>query len=1136
VTGGSAFTDATGSVTTAGHAGTTADPYTATTLRAALIAANADTGNTDTIEFDPSLFTSVPGIISLTTVVNGSNGYNANGTDNTAGRSDFGIRNNITIIGPTGTSNGLTLSNSVNTQRLFYVATTGNLTLQSLTLSGGKVTGATGGGGNNDGSSGVGGGAGLGGAVFNQGTLTVVNSTLSGNTATGGSGTQARHVPIYYYYSGGNGGGLGSIGGGGAGGAVGSAGGAGGFGSGGGGGGSSSVTGGNGGGGGFGGGGAGVVGRGQGGAGGFGGGKGGNAQPGSDAGVNGGNGGGAGLGGAIFNDAGSVTIANSTLTSNTATGGNAVNAPNAGATGSPGKGLGGAVFSLNGSLKLINATISGDTAANGGRGVYALGYGTGNTANVTITNTIIGQADTSVSDLVVATTNSGAVASSGAGNLVRTETGFTGTIVSTANPNLSAPAANGGPTKTMALNSPSSAIDAGLDTTQAPYNLTTHQRGYTPRNFNSAVDIGAFEFGATAPAAANASTSVAVASSTSGTSTYGTADTFTATVTVTSGGAPATSGNVQFYADGNALGSPVAVNGSGVATSLALSTLQVTGSPHAITANYLGATGFATSNGALAGGQTITPLTLTVLGITANNKPYDGTTSATAQLNLCSASLSGAISPDDVSLVTTNAVGTFDFADVSTATTVTISGLALGGAQASDYQLPAIEATTPASITQATLTVTGITASDKPYDGGATATLSTGGASLNGLATGDSGVTLNTTSATGTFQSVNAASGITVQIAGLALAGTTQDGTLANTDYLLTQPTTQADIDQVGSTIAVTWTDGTSTTYDANQHSATAIWASAGTDGEGGALPVTYVGINGTVYGSSTTAPTNAGQYAASASFTGDTNHTGNSSVADFTINPAAEKIAGNVYVLNQTASGALTVSGNAQLNVAGTLQVDSNSTSAVALSGNAEVKAAQTLIVGGAQFSSHVSRKTTLTTHAASVSLADPLSALAAQTGTGGPAINVSGNQTQILYAGTYASITVSGNAQLILMPGIYIIGAGGVTVSGNASVTSQGQNVLLYNNGALTVSGNASVNLTAYSSGDYADLAIFQARTDTSAVTISGNANLNLCGAFLYDANAQSMVTISGNAQIEAALVVNELTISGNADDTAA
>jgi hypothetical protein len=304
------------------------------------------------------------------------------------------------------------------------------------------------------------------------------------------------------------------------------------------------------------------------------------------------------------------------------------------------------------------------------------------------------------------------------------------------------------------------------------------------------------------------STTTAVASSSSGTSIYGTSDTFTATVTVTSGGAAVTSGSVQFYADGNALGSPVAVSGSGLATSPAISTLQVTGSAHAITADYLGATGFATSNGTLAGGQTITPLTLAVTGITASNKPYDGTTTATAQLILGLAGLSGVISPDNVFLVTTGAAGTFDFADVNTASTVTISGLALGGSQASDYQLPTIEDTTPASITQAPLTVSGITANNKPYDGTLAATLNITAASLNGLATGDSGVTLDVSGATGTFASAGVANNIAVQIANIIFGGMTQDGTAASVDYTLPQPATTANItslvSNVGSTVNYT--------------------------------------------------------------------------------------------------------------------------------------------------------------------------------------------------------------------------------------------------------------------------------------------------------------------------------------------
>jgi hypothetical protein len=78
---------------------------------------------------------------------------------------------------------------------------------------------------------------------------------------------------------------------------------------------------------------------------------------------------------------------------------------------------------------------------------------------------------------------------------------------------------------------------------------------------------------------------------------------------------------------------------------------------------------------------------------------------------------------------------------------------------------------------------------------------------------------------------------------------------------------------------------GGSVIYDGSPHGATANWASNGNDGLGGSLSVTYVGIGVTKYGPTTTAPTNSGQYAASASFAGDVNHTRSSNVADFTIN-----------------------------------------------------------------------------------------------------------------------------------------------------------------------------------------------------------------------------------------------------------
>src|SRR5207253_2894760 len=132
--------------------------------------------------------------------------------------------------------------------------------------------------------------------------------------------------------------------------------------------------------------------------------------------------------------------------------------------------------------------------------------------------------------------------------------------------------------------------------------------------------------------------------------------------------------------------------------------------------------------------------------VKANDKVYDGTNKAT--LNATGAALVGVITGDTVTLTSTGATGTFASKDVGTGITVTVSGLTLGGAQAGDYTLT--QPTTTANITPATLTVTGITAANKVYDGTTKATLNTATAALAGVVTADA-VTLNAATATGTF-------------------------------------------------------------------------------------------------------------------------------------------------------------------------------------------------------------------------------------------------------------------------------------------------------------------------------------------------------------------------------------------------
>jgi len=212
------------------------------------------------------------------------------------------------------------------------------------------------------------------------------------------------------------------------------------------------------------------------------------------------------------------------------------------------------------------------------------------------------------------------------------------------------------------------------------------------------------------------------------------------------------------------------------------------------TGKTVSATGLSLS-GADAGNYTVnatatTTANITALGITgsvtADNKVYDGNTSAT----ILTRTLTGTVGGDAVSY--TGGTATFDNKNVGTGKTVSATGLSLTGADAGNYTVNAT-ATTTANI--AALGITGaITASNKVYDGNTSATILT--RTLAGAVGGDA---VSYSGGTATFDNKNVGTGKTVSASGLSLTGADAGNYTVNTTT-----TTTANITALGITGSVT--------------------------------------------------------------------------------------------------------------------------------------------------------------------------------------------------------------------------------------------------------------------------------------------------------------------------------------------
>jgi Putative Flp pilus-assembly TadE/G-like len=175
-------------------------------------------------------------------------------------------------------------------------------------------------------------------------------------------------------------------------------------------------------------------------------------------------------------------------------------------------------------------------------------------------------------------------------------------------------------------------------------------------------------------------------------------------------------------------------------------------------------------------------------------------------------------------------------------------------------------------------------------------------------------------------------------------------------------------------------------------------------------------------------------------------------------------------------------------------------------------------------------------------VSGSDPLVYLQANLPTEAPCTQTDfppvngGNQA--LYPGVYCGgLTIGGNANVTLSPGVYVITPSGdqnngLQFGGAATVTGSG--VTLYNgqfSSPVSITSTADVSLTAPTSGTYAGVLLFQNPNNQASATVQGGDNPLFQGA-LYFPNLNSTLTLDdiGAVADYTIAVAGSLDIRGN------
>lgn len=241
------------------------------------------------------------------------------------------------------------------------------------------------------------------------------------------------------------------------------------------------------------------------------------------------------------------------------------------------------------------------------------------------------------------------------------------------------------------------------------------------------------------------------------------------------------------------------------------------------------------------------------------------------------------------------------------------------------------------------------------------------------------------------------------------------------------------------------------------------------------------------------------------------------------------------IHVLDLHEPSALRATGGGTGNVSGgaAVIVNSDSVTAAVTTGGSTIAATDFSIVGGTDGGGFIGNM-----HTGMEPQPDPLRNIPQPTRqtlpdqSSGPKHYSNGNR--LISPGVYhGGITITGQANVTMQPGIYYMDGGGFSFSGQGNLVANG--VMIFNapsgpsdNITLSGSNGGSVTMTPPTSGTYKGLTLFQERTATNDMNISGNGSFFVTGTF-YTANSLMNVTGNGDAHIGSQYISRLLDLNG-------